>query len=62
MTPYMLTRYEAFKKYLDRERNIRQLEDMQKELNEEKRAPHKRFVADQESLPQQLANLKKTVA
>ncbi|XP_071533253.1 uncharacterized protein [Panulirus ornatus] len=62
MTPYMQDRYEALKKYLDRERKVRQ-QDMEMELQEQRRsAPQKRFVAEQESLTQQLANLKKSMA
>ncbi|XP_027237576.1 uncharacterized protein [Penaeus vannamei] len=62
MSPYMLNRYDAFLKYLDRERKVRQQQDFEQELQQEMRPPQKRFITDQEALTQQLASLKKSVA
>ncbi|XP_042241646.1 uncharacterized protein LOC121879127 isoform X2 [Homarus americanus] len=59
MSPYISERHEAFKNYLDTERKVRQLQDIEMELLEQRRAPQKRFVAEKQSLPQQLVSLKK---
>lgn len=59
MTPYMQSKYDAFMKYLDRERKVRQNQDIEQETRPQ---PQKRFVTEQDSLSQQLASLKKSVA
>ncbi|XP_064090397.1 uncharacterized protein LOC135204222 [Macrobrachium nipponense] len=63
MTPFMQSKYDALMKYLDRERKVRQNQDIEQELQQEtKSQPQKRFVTEQDVLSQQLVNLKKKVA
>ncbi|KAK7078808.1 hypothetical protein SK128_013437 [Halocaridina rubra] len=63
MTPFMQSKYDTFMKYLERERKIRQDQDIENELQQELRPqPQKRFITEQDILSQELASLKKTVA
>ncbi|CAL4088543.1 unnamed protein product [Meganyctiphanes norvegica] len=63
MTPRLQTAYDALKKYLDRERKFRQEQDDLSEISEltepSPRTIQKRFAPDEDTLSQQLVNLKK---
>lgn len=63
-TQYLRNHYETLKKFLDREREARRNQDMEEELRSERmqrRGVQKRYAAEEETLPQQLASLKKKV-
>ncbi|KAK8392953.1 hypothetical protein O3P69_013167 [Scylla paramamosain] len=62
---YLRSHYETLKKFLDREREARRNQDMEEELRSERMqrrgGVQKRYAAEEETLPEQLASLKKKV-
>ncbi|XP_045110534.1 uncharacterized protein LOC123504230 isoform X2 [Portunus trituberculatus] len=62
---FLRSHYETLKKFLDREREARRNQDMEEELRSERlqrrSGVQKRYATEEETLPEQLASLKKKV-